>query len=173
MENTEEKVCPNCGKKLFSYSSFCDICGTKMNVDVKDTETIVKIPTFWDKNKKKISIAIVAVIGILAMIFIINTVQAFSLRKELKRGWSRTEGSIRCVLDFSDDEIEYKAKTSYTWMDTTLDILDYKVVSGNKIKVKYGSTWRTITIEFNDSKTMMTVKPALTSVEEKEYWFTY
>ncbi len=173
MENTEEKVCPNCGKKLFGYASFCDLCGTKINMDAKNTETVVNVPTFWNKNKKKISIAIAVVVGILAMLFIVNTVQAFNLKKELKRGWSRAEGSIRCVLDFSDDEIEYSAKTSYSWMDTTLDTLDYKVISGNKMKVHYGEIWRTITVEFNDSKTMMTVKPALTSVKDEEHWFSY
>lgn len=143
------------------------------NTEEKDIQTIVKVPTFFEKNKKKVIIAICVVAGILAVFFIINTIQVFNLKKELKQEWSRTEGSIRCILDFSDDEIEYSAKTSFTWMDTTFDVFNYKVISGNKIKVQYGDIWRTITIEFNDTKTMMTAKPALTSVKDEEHWFCY
>ena len=43
---------------------------------------------------------------------------------------------------------------------------------GNKIKVnRFGNNWETVEIEFNDDKTMMTVTPALTSVDDEEQWF--
>lgn len=56
-------------------------------------------------------------------------------------------------------------------MNTTVATYDYKVISGNKIKVlRYGDDWETITIKFNDEKSVMTVSPALTSVDDSEIW---
>lgn len=175
MENTVEKVCPNCGERLPGDSFFCVKCGTKIGGEAENVE-VTKPTGFFAKNKRNIGISVGVVIGILAIIFIINSVQASNLKKELERDWAKVEGDdgayILCVLDFSDDEIEYRLETGYAWMDTTVATYDYKVVSGNKIKVlRYGDDWETITVEFNDDKTMMTVKPALTSIEDKEYWF--
>ncbi|MDE7114752.1 MAG: hypothetical protein K2O57_11360, partial [Acetatifactor sp.] len=63
-------------------------------------------------------------------------------------------------------------ETGYSWMNTTVANYDYKVVNKNTIKVlRYGNKWETITVEFNKDKTMMTVRPALTSVDSVEYWF--
>lgn len=141
MENTTEKICPECG----------------------------------GNHKKKAVIALAAVIGILALFFIVNSIQASNLKKELMRDWSTVEGDdgvyILCILDFSDDEIKYRVETGYAWMDTTIATYDYKVISGNKIKVLRYGDWKTISIEFNEDKTMMIVEPALTSIDNREYWF--
>ena len=156
MEDTTEKVSPNCG-------------------ETENIEQSAKVPGFYEKNKKNILIGVIAVAAILAVLFIVNAVQASNLKKELMRDWYKVEGEegsyILCVLDFSDKEVEYRLETGYVWMDTTIATFDYKAISGNKIKVlRYGDDWETITIEFNDDKTVMTASPALTSVDNTEFW---
>ena len=78
-----------------------------------------------------------------------------------------------CILDFSEDEIEYRVETGYFWLDTTIGTLEYKVIGGNTIKVKQYEKWKKITVKFNDDKTMMTLTPALTNVDDKEEWFNF
>lgn len=176
MENLTEITCPNCGEKLPTDSSFCTRCGTKIESSSSDKEPFSKTPGFMERNKKKIGVLVAVVLGIIAILLVVNALQASKLKEELKRDWSTVEGEdgayILCILDFSDDEIEYRLETGYSWMDTTVATFDYKVISGNKIKVlRYGDNWETFTIEFNEDKTMMIVRPALTSIEDKEYWF--
>ena len=174
-EEQENKVCPNCGEELLSDSVFCVKCGTKIEENQTTPENDSKI-SFLAKHKKKIFSIVGAIVAVFLIVFIVNSIQAANLKKQLLRGWENVEGEkgsyIICVLDFSDDEIEYRVETGYKWMDTTIATYDYKVVSGNKIKVnRFGNDWETIEIEFNDDKTMMTVTPALTSVDDEEQWF--
>lgn len=178
MQETKEKVCPKCGQRLPCDSAFCAKCGTKIEIDIQSNEEIVKAPSFFKNNKRKIGIGAIIIVGILLVLFITNTVQASNLKKELMHDWSTVEGKdgsyILCILDFSENKIEYKLETGYAWMDTTVATYDYKVVSGNKIKVlRYGGDWEKFTIKFNDDKTIMTVKPALTSVDDEEQWFNF
>lgn len=175
MENTTEKICPKCGEKLPCDSVFCVKCGARIEADTFNGEGLKNTSGFAKNQKKKAGIALAAVIGILAIFFIVNSIQAANLKKELMRDWSTVEGDdgayILCILDFSDDEIKYRVETGYAWMDTTLATYDYKVISRNKIKVLRYGDWKTINIEFNDDKTMMIVEPALTSIDNREYWF--
>ena len=181
MEGTTEKKCPNCGEKLPSDSSFCVKCGTKVDGEVQSGEQLNKAPSFLEKNKKKIGLGVVAIVAVVAValaFFIVNAVQASNLKKELMRDWQTVEGEdgayILYILDFSEDEIEYKLETGYAWMDMTVDTYEYKVISGNKIKVKmYRDDWETVNVEFNEEKSMMTVSPALTSVDDEEQWFNF
>lgn len=112
MEGTIEKICPNCGEKLPSDSSFCVKCGTKIDGEIQGVEQSSKAPSFFEKNKKKIGLGVVAVVAVALMCFIINAVQASNLKNELVRDWYKVEGeggsSILCILDFSDDEIKYR-----------------------------------------------------------------
>lgn len=176
MEGTMEKICPNCGEKLPDDSVFCIKCGTKIDGDKPCIQQAAKAPNSSHRNKKIIILVLVIVIAIMLVLWIVNFVQALNLKKELMRDWYNVEGEegsyILCVLDFSDNEIEYRVETSFAWMDTTIATYDYKVVSGNKIKVlRYGDDWETITVEFSDDKRAMTVSPALTSVDKIEVWF--
>lgn len=168
MENELGKICLKCGEKLPDDSSYCVKCGTKIEDNQLNKKT-KKIP------KKKIGIAIGIVLMIIMVGFIINAVQASNLKKELMRDWQNIEGEdgsyILCILDFSEDKIKYRIETGYSWMDTTIGTYEYKVVNGNTIKVKQYGEWEKVTVKFNDDKTMMTVTPALTSVDEKEQWF--
>lgn len=175
MENTTEKICPECGEKLPYDSVFCVKCGARIETDTVNDEGLENTSGIVENHKKKAVIALAAVIGILALFFIVNSIQASNLKKELMRDWSTVEGDdgiyILCILDFSDDEIKYRVETGYAWMDTTIATYDYKVISGNKIKVLRYGDWKTISIEFNEDKTMMIVEPALTSIDNREYWF--
>ena len=169
------KVCPNCGEELLSDSVFCVKCGTRIEENQTIPENGNKISVLA-KHKKKIISAVGVIIAIFLVVFIVNSIQASNLKKQLMRDWEKVEGDdgsyILCILDFSDDEIEYRVETGYRWMDTTIATYEYKVVSGNKIKVnRFGNDWETVEIEFNDDKTMMTVTPALTSVDDEEQWF--
>jgi len=174
-EEQVNKVCPNCGEELLSDSAFCVKCGTKIEENQPTPESDSKI-SFLAKHKKKIFSIVGAIVTVFLIVFVVNSIQASNLKKQLLRGWENVEGEkgsyIICVLDFSDDEIEYRVETGYKWMDTTIATYDYKVVSGNKIKVnRFGNDWETVEIKFNDDKTMMTVTPALTSVDDEEQWF--
>ena len=76
------------------------------------------------------------------------------------------------VLEFSDDEVEYRLETAYSWLNSTVFSEKYKVISGNKIKVQmFGTNWKTYTVDFSDDKSVMTVSPALTSTDASENWF--
>lgn len=170
MEGMAEKVCPYCGEKLPDDSLFCVKCGKRIVDDITfDTKQITKS---HNNLIKKIVISIVAVILI---VFIVNLVQVSNLKKELERDWCKVEGKedsyILCILDFNDNEVEYRLETGYAWLDTTVATYEYKVISRNKIKVlRYGDEWETIKVEFNNEKTVMQVSPALTSIDDTETW---
>ena len=54
---------------------------------------------------------------------------------------------MRC-LSTIHNEIDYRVKTGYKWIDTKIATFEYKVISGNKIKVnRFGYGWETINIE--------------------------
>ena len=180
MEYITEKVCPNCGEKLPWDAAFCVKCGTKIGGNESSIEQVAEAPSSSKKSNKKIVIgAVVAVAAVVAVVFsvlfIVKAVQASNLKKIIEREWYRVEGEdgsyILCILDFSDGEIEYRVETGYSWLDTTIATFDYKVISGNEIKIlRYGDHWETIKIEFNDDKTAMIATPAITSVDSMEIW---
>lgn len=171
MEDTTGKVCPNCGERLPSDSTFCVKCGTRIDGAVEGAEQSAKTSKSF---KKKIVFGVIGVVAVVLILFIVNAVQASNLKKELKRDWYKVAGEggtyILCVLDFSDDEIEYRLETGYKWMDTTVATYKYKVISKNKIKVLRYGEWETIIVDLHEDKTMMVVSPALTSVDNVEIW---
>lgn len=167
--------CPNCGTELLEDSVFCTKCGTKIGT-LEPEQTPEQLSK--KKSKKKIVVNCILIIIILLLLFLgYNAFQAFKLKAELKRDWLTIEGEdslYLLILDFSDDEIEYKFDSSYSWLDSTIATYDYIPISKNKMLVKrYSDEWELFTVEFNDEKTMMTVEPALTSIDEKEYWFNF
>ncbi len=165
--------CKKCGAELPNDSTFCINCGGKL--DNVANPTSINVQNKTKKNKKTI-FSIVLVVAIICGIFVAyNEIGKANLKKNLKKEWSRIESYITLVLDFDDDEIDYNFESGIAWLDSTIATYDYKVISSNKIKVKHkGYNYETtVTIEFNDDKTMMTMTPAITSTDSSENWFLY
>lgn len=184
--------CTGCGQESPRGSRFCKRCGKNLSEENFVYGGNNAINNGFNQSKKSRNrIILILTVCVIALAAVITTgVLLLHLRKdrimeerkeelkqELKRDWEFIDGDddsyIVCILDFSENEIEYRVETGFAWMDTTLATFDYKVVSGNKIKVKRYGNEETFTIEFNDDKSMMTVRPALTSVDDVEYWFNF
>ena len=170
-----------CGQAIPDNSKICPLCGADLERDdqqvvVYASQKEIESTPGDNLNKKKLSKTMLLILsGIAVLVVIIVAVlgiQKNNLKKELQKDWLDTDGTILKVLEFSDDEVEYRLETGYGWMDTTLFTEKYKVVSGNKIKVQmFGEDWETYAIEFNDDKTVMTIYPAMTSTDESENWY--
>ena len=161
------KICPLCGADLERDDQQVVVYASQKEIESTPGDNL---------NKKKLSKTMLLILsGIVVLVVIIVAVlgiQKNNLKKELQKDWLDTDGTILKVLEFSDDEVEYRLETGYGWMDTTLFTEKYKVVSGNKIKVQmFGEDWETYAIEFNDDKTVMTIYPAMTSTDESENWY--
>ena len=173
--------CMKCGQAIPDNSKICPLCGADLERDdqqvvVYASQKEIESTPGDNLNKKKLSKTLLLILsGIAVLVVIIVAVlgiQKNNLKKELQKDWLDTDGTILKVLEFSDDEVEYRLETGYGWMDTTLFTEKYKVVSGNKIKVQmFGEDWETYAIEFNDDKTVMTIYPAMTSTDESENWY--
>lgn len=175
--------CTKCGEAIPDGSVVCPVCQANLKEEnrteqvlvyasQKVEESVSESPVARKKPSKKVTGIVGVVVAILVIVFAVNEVQKSNLKKELLRDWLDADSSIIKVLDFSNGEVEYRLETGYSWMDTTLGTYDYKVVSGNKIKIKrYSDNYETFTIEFNDEKSMMMVTPAITSTDTKENWF--
>lgn len=78
-----------------------------------------------------LSIIIIAVISFIVVLEISKA----NLRKDLVRDWKALDESIIKVLDISDNKIDYRLETGYTWMDTSVAKYNWKPVSGNQIEI--------------------------------------
>ena len=173
--------CMRCGQAIPDNSKICPLCGADLERDdqqavVYASQKEIESISSDNPNKKKMSknmLLILSVVAVLSVIImVVFGIQKNNLKKELQKDWLDTDGTILKVLEFSDDEVEYRLETGYGWLDTTLFTEKYKVVSGNKIKVQiFGENWETYAIEFNDDKTVMTISPAMTSTDESENWY--
>lgn len=178
--------CLKCGEAIPDNSEHCPKCNTSLLESQANEQAVVyasqkavvrdkfiQAPTAMKKPPKPV-VVVSVILVIIAVFFGLNEIQKGALKKELLRDWLDTDGTILRVLDFSDTKIEYNLETGYSYLDTAVAKYDYKVVSGNKIKIKrYGDKYEPFIIEFNDEKTMLTVKPAITSVDSSEYWFNF
>lgn len=166
--------CKKCGAELPNDSTFCINCGEKLD---NAPDSPQSMPQTKKPKNKKIIFNIVLVVAIIFGIFVAyNEIGKANLKKNLKKEWSRSGGSYSTlVLDFDDDEIDYNFESGIAWLNSTIETYDYKVISSNKIKVKHkGYNYETtVTIEFNDDKTMMTMTPAITSTDSSEKWFLH
>lgn len=173
--------CMKCGQAIPDNSKICPLCGADLERDdqqavVYASQKEIESISSDNPNKKKMSknmVLILSGVAVLSVIImVVFGIQKNNLKKELQKDWLDTDGTILKVLEFSDDEVEYRLETGYGWLDTTLFTEKYKVVSGNKIKVQmFGENWETYAIEFNDDKTVMTIFPAMTSTDESENWY--
>ena len=175
--------CLKCGELIPDESQVCPKCGENPREEINQGQAAIVYATpeagstsaNTSVGKKSISkkawIVMGAMIAVAALVFIINSVQASNLKKILMKEWYASSDSIIQVLEFDDDEAEYRLETGYLWMDTTLFTEDYKVISGDTFKIqRFGDEWETYKVEFNDDKTIMTVSPAITSTDSTETW---
>ena len=173
--------CRSCGEPIPDHSKVCPLCGADLEKHeqqaiVYASQKNIEFTSENEPNKKKTSKSMIYILaGILVLVVIavaVFSAQKSNLKKELEKTWFVTDGEIIKVLEFSDDKVEYRLETGYVWMDDTLFDEEYKVVSGDKIKIRmFEDDWETYTIEFNDGKNSMTVSPAMTSVNNSENWY--
>lgn len=167
--------CVNCGEAIADNSEICPFCNTVL-INKNSGQTIV-VESQQNEEKEKLSkkfIVLGAIILIAFLMFIgVREYQKKELQQELLRDWVRYE-DLTLILDFSEDEIEYQLETGFSYLDTTVATFDYKVISGNKIKVKrFDGEPEIFTIEFDEEKEMMIVTPAIVSTDSTEYWFNF
>ena len=164
--------CTKCGEAIPDGSEICPKCGANLQEAQPAIVYASQEPEPAPKKNKKVALIIGICACLVAAFFIINGIGKASLKDTLTREWSDLDGSIIKVLDISDDEIEYRLETGISWLDTTLATYTWEPISRNKIQIsRFGSDEETITVEFNDDKTILTVKPALTSVDDSETWY--
>lgn len=173
--------CFKCGEAIPDGSKFCPKCGASLE---ENNEQFVvyasqeKEDVSLNENKKstallkKIMIVLGIAVIIIVVILVINESRKASLRNKLNQKWYESSGSILKVLEFSEDEIEYRLETGYSWLDTSVGTYEYKVVGSNKIKVeRVDEIFETYTIEFNDEGTVMTITPSFTNTDKSEKWY--
>lgn len=182
--------CLKCGELIEDKNAFCPKCGEKTcknNTTTGKEKATVIVPTVvYTENPKNVILQksseyigkkligiVTAVLVFVVIILVILFMGKANLKKQLLRDWFTVEsdnGSYYTLeLDFSDDVIEYNFESAYSWLNTQISTVEYKIVSGNKIKIlDYNQI---VEIKFNDDKTMMTCTPAITSTDLTEFWF--
>ena len=119
--------------------------------------------------------AAVVCVAALLITFGVQASQRAKLQEELLRGWSRVEQDddtyYELELDFSEDSVDYNFHSKFAWLDTTIITLEYKVISGNRIKIlDYDKEFQ---IEFNEDRTCFKVTPSLTNSDAYEFWYHF
>lgn len=171
--------CMKCGEAIPDGSGSCPKCGFNLNMESNDQaviyafqeETLDSGNTPAKKRSRTLKIAVAAIASVLILFIGISAAGRAILKKQLVKEWYDMEGSLIKVLDIDDKEIEYRVETGYKWMDETLSTYEWKVVSGNKIKIKIaGNIYKIFVVKLDKNKNVMTLTPALTSLDEKEIW---
>ena len=148
---------------------------------VMDADVRQKNRELAQKKKKLIllisSIAAVCLVAI-GIILGVQGAQRAKLKNELMRGWSRVEESsggayYRLVLDFDEDTVDVNFETAAIFgMNERLATLEYKVISGNKIKILDFD--EEFTIEFDKEHESFEITPALVDTDYyHEYWYNF
>lgn len=175
--------CIKCGEAIPDGSVMCPKCGANINEDVSEQAVVYASQKSEDitsdnttiqqkQSPKKAVGIIIACLCVVAVFLVVSSIGKANLKKTLVKEWYALDGSIIKVLDIEDDELEYRLETGISWLDSSLGTFDWKVSSGNQIKVnRYGDEYETYTIELNDDKTVLTISPAFTSTDESETWY--
>lgn len=177
LEEQVKKICCNCGSEISECAVFCSKCGERYGAEQPTYEAKGDDLNTFVKHKNKVIGAALAVVAVIVIMCIYNSVQISNLKKQLLRDWERVESTgstyYTLGLDFSGNEIDYTFDSSYSWLDSTIATYEYKVISGDKIKVKRYGSWDTFKVEFNEDKEMMIITPAVTSTDDEEYWYNF
>lgn len=177
--------CRKCGAELPESASVCPACEEAVEMPGMPGQEPASNPTYAEpepapKRKKTLLIAICAVaaaclVGVCILLGV-QSAQKNKLHEELMRGWSRVEEGdsgtyFRLELDFDEDSVDYNFYSGIAWLDTTLATFDYKVISGNKIKLLDYD--RVFEIEFNEEHTCFQITPSLTDANSSEFWYHF
>lgn len=176
--------CWKCAEAIPDGSSLCPKCGANLTEDSNDQTIVYASQKNFEQSGKsgvikkdvhfpKKSIIITVIFACIAIIIIIVTgVAKSNLKKSLVKDWYDVDDLIIKVLDINDIDMEYRLETGYSWMDTSLGTYEWKVVSGNKIKIKrFGDQFEIFTVELNDDRNVLTIMPAITSIDPSETWY--
>lgn len=165
--------CTKCGSEVAENAKFCLNCGEPVGT--------AAVPA--KQGGRKTVIIVVAIV--LAVAIIAGVIAGVAVTVSRKKGieeltrklttidWSRVEVGenetyYTLRLDFNKDTIDYDFDSFY--IDENIAVYDYEVISGNQIKV---NGVEVITIEFSDDMFVMTMTPALTSIDSSEFWYNH
>ena len=182
--------CTKCGAQIPDDAGECPVCSKREELLNKEEEKQpadapeANAPASANPppKKKKLfllisSIAAVCLVAI-GIILGVQGAQKAKLKNELMRGWSRVEESsggayYRLVLDFDENTVDVNFEAAAIFgMDETLATLEYKVISGNKIKVLDFN--EEFTIEFDKEHESFRITPALVDTDYYyEYWYNF
>lgn len=193
--NESIKFCPYCGNGINSVEPASQENSAQQEAVIQETPIVQEqqntaytpdyapvyntTPPAPAKSKAPLIIGIIAggvttlIVLIVIIASIIGNAQKNELKRQLLRDWSRVESTGSTYyylrLDFDGDEVDYSFDGTY--VDEELASYDYEVISKNKIYIE--DLDKTITVEFNDEKSMMTFTPSLTDGEPSENWFNF
>lgn len=182
--------CTKCGAQIPDDAGKCPVCSKREELLHKEEEIqATDVPgadapasaNMPQKKKKPLllisSIAAVCLVAI-GIILGLQGAQKAKLKNELMRGWSRVEESsggayYRLVLDFDEDTVDVNFEAAAIFgMDETLASFEYKVISGNKIKILDFD--KEFTIEFDKEHESFRMTPALVDTDYYyEYWYNF
>lgn len=164
--------CKNCGAEIAEESKYCSNCGK-----------IVSENTLSPRCNKRKKMALTLIITIccivllvIAIILSVNLIGKNNLQKKLMGNWYRygpeNDLSYTLELHISKDEITYRMKSG-SWLNDTISIREYRVVSSDSIEITYEKSGNKyiIRIVFNDNNTIMTMTPSYTGLDSSESWF--
>lgn len=187
-----EMFCTKCGAQIPDGAKECPVCSNKEEllrqeegkqaVHMPEAEADVPAGADTPQKKKKLlplilGIAAVCLVAI-GIILGVQGAQKAKLKEELMRGWSRVEESsggayYRLVLDFDEDTVDVNFEAAAIFgLDKRLASLEYKVISGNKIKILDFD--EEFTIEFDKEHESFRITPALVDTDYYyEYWYNF
>ncbi len=167
--------CTKCGTQIPEEVKFCPACGQSAEAPAASAAPA-------KKNGSKVIIIVVAIVVALAIIGgIVGGVMAIAKKRAINElsdklttiDWSRVEQGdsdtyYTLRLDFDGKEIEYDFDSYY--IDQNIAVYDYEVISGDEIRI---DGYKIIKIDFSDDMFVMTMTPALTSVDSAEFWYNH
>lgn len=181
--------CTKCGAQIPDGTKECPVCSKGEELlcgqegrPAESVEAEAPAGENTPQKKKKLLLLISGIAAVcLVAVGILLGVQAgqrAKLKNELMRGWSRVEESsggayYRLVLDFDEDTLDVNFETAAIFgMNERLATLEYKVISGNKIKILDFD--EEFTIEFDKKHESFEITPALVDTDYyHEYWYNF
>lgn len=163
--------CPKCEETFEDGIETCPKCGGNLDNEMPEQAVIYASANHSNHTKKVIGVAIVC-LCVICVYFVVNGIIKANLRKAFIDEWMTVDDGVLCILNISDDKIEYRIDTVY-WGEKTLAVFDWDVVSSDKIKVKYPNDdeYSTFMASLSDDQLVLTISPGLTSRDELELWF--